>query len=316
MVLLILIALVGFGWFYFFSSNQVNILQAENAVEVQTLKIVAVGDINCPDLAVTPFQCQQEATAKLAGSLNPDLVFLLGDIQYGGGSLEDYQNFYDKSWGALKANTRPTVGNHEYEEASAAGYFDYFNGEKDLLDVAGTRDKGYYSFEKNGWQFIALNSNCWAVGGCSVDSPQGKWLQEQLVSSAESCQIVYFHHPLFSSGLHGAFPPVKPLLEIMDDNQVEVVLNGHDHLYERFALQDANGNPKPDGIRQFVVGTGGRNLYQIKDLMPNSEIRIDDKFGVLEMELKPQEYTWKFLDTNNQVLDSGSASCHLNQTST
>lgn len=314
-IIIVVIGLTGFISWLFLNPKSDYQTTPEIQLADKSLKVVAVGDISCPDLPVTDSQCQQKSTSELVQKINPELVLALGDLQYGGGSLTDYQNFYNKSWGTLKDKTRPAVGNHEYETPDAQGYFDYFNGIGNQIGPAGDTDKGYFGFEKDGWQFIALNSNCWAVGGCEENSPQGKWLVEELKKSTSKCQLVYFHHPLFSSGLHGPFPPVKPLWEIMYDNQVEVVLNGHDHLYERFALQDANGNPKADGIRQFVVGTGGRNLYQIKNILPNSEIRIDDKFGVLDLELKLQAYIWKFIDINNQVLDSGSASCHFNQTS-
>lgn len=278
--------------------------------EINVLKVVAAGDISCPDLPVTNTQCQQKSTADLVQKINPDLVLALGDIQYGVAGFDSYLKYYDKSWGVFKDKTRPAVGNHEYEEVNATGYYDYFK------TAAGEKYKGYYSFEKNGWKMIALNSNCWAVGGCDENSPQGKWLDQELKSANQNCQLVYFHHPLYSSGQHGINEMVRPLWQIMDKYRVELVLNGHDHIYERFALQDSKGQTDPQGVREFVVGTGGRNLYQIKTVLPNSEKRINDTFGVLKLELKSNSYDWQFISIDNQVLDSGSDSCHFSQTST
>lgn len=309
-LMLVAFGLIAFlGWLFFTPQSDIQTVLKTQVVPV-SLKLVAAGDISCPDLPVTNTQCQQKSTADLIQKLNPELVLALGDIQYGVVGLDSYLRYYDKSWGVFKNKTRPAVGNHEYEEADAAGYYDYFGS------AAGDKEKGYYSFKANGWKLIALNSNCWAVGGCEKDSSQGKWLEQELQSSNQSCQLVYFHHPLYSSGQHGMNEMVRPLWQILDNHQVELVLNGHDHIYERFAQQDAKGQANSLGAREFVVGTGGRNLYQIKTVLPQSEKRINDTFGVLELELKSGSYNWQFISIDNQVLDSGSDSCHSSQTST
>jgi hypothetical protein len=308
-VIIIVIGLTGFfGWLFFSSASDDQIPSKPLPVK-RSLKIVAAGDISCSDLPVTNTQCQQQKTADLIQKINPDLVLALGDIQYGVTGIESYLNYYDKSWGVFKDKTRPAVGNHEYEEASATGYYDYFKA------AAGDKGKGYYSFESDGWKFIALNSNCWAVGGCDTDSPQGQWLENELKTGTQNCQLVYFHHPLYSSGLHGMNEMTRPLWNILDEYKVELVLNGHDHMYERFALQDSKGMANPSGVREFVVGTGGRNLYQFKTISPNSEKRINDQFGVLELELKSDQYSWKFISVDNQILDQGSEGCRFNQAS-
>lgn len=273
------------------------------------LKVVAVGDISCPDLPVNSKQCQQQMTASVAASLKPDYVMVLGDLQYGGGSLADFKSFYDKSWGVLKDKTLPVVGNHEYEDASASGYFDYFNGIGKYTGIAGDRDKGYYAFDKAGWRIIVLNSNCWAVGGCTVDSSQGVWFKEQLENNSSACQLVAFHHPRYSSGLHGVNLGVQPLWELANQYQVELVLSGHDHVYERFAPQDDDGKYSEVGVRQFVVGTGGRNLYQFVNILANSDKRFNDQFGVLSLILQPTGYSWQFINTDQKILDSGEAVC-------
>ncbi len=310
---ILIVGLIFAGLVVFSKSDSKKIQQTDNTKAV-FLKIAAAGDISCPGLPVSLTQCQQKSTADLIQTLDPEIVLALGDIQYGVTGFDSYLNYYDKSWGEFKDKTKPSVGNHEYEESNAKGYFDYFNGVNNFSGTAGDRDKGYYSFEKNGWKLIALNSNCWAVGGCDKESSQAKWLENEL-KDQNQCQLVYFHHPLYSSGLHGMNEMVRPIWDILYKNKVELVLNGHDHLYERFALQDSNGSRSDDGIRQFVVGTGGRNLYEIKTILPNSEKRINDQFGVLELDLKDGKYDWQFISINNQVLDSGSDNCHINQAS-
>jgi predicted phosphodiesterase len=260
-------------------------------------------------MPVKSTQCQQQMTASLAASLKPDYVMALGDLQYGGATLADFQTFYNKSWGGFKDKTFPVVGNHEYEDASAAGYFDYFNGIGNQTGVAGDRDKGYYALDKAGWKIIVLNSNCWAAGGCTLESPQGQWFKEQLENNPHSCQLVAWHHPRFSSGMHGANLGVQPLWEMANQYQVELVLSGHDHLYERFAQQDAQGQVSDKGPRQFIVGTGGRNLYEFVKILPNSEKRISDQFGVLSLSLEPTGYKWQFIALDQTILDSGEAKC-------
>lgn len=275
------------------------------------ITVVAVGDISCNQLMVTNTACQQEATARLTEKLNPELVLVLGDLQYDIATNDNLMNFYDKSWGRVKNITKPAAGNHEYAEVGAKGYYDYFNGVGQFSGAAGDRDKGYYSYEKNGWKFYVLNSNCGEAGGCGEESLQGRWLEQELINNSSPCQIAYFHHPLFSSGLHGPVSMVLPLWQKLYNHQVDMIINGHDHLYERFTPQDPNGNiDQETGIREFVVGTGGRNLYQIVNTLPNSEKRISDTFGVLQLNLKENDYNWQFISIDNQVLDQGSAVCH------
>lgn len=307
LVMVIIVSVISFYWLWSKEAKK----EVVAVITRTDFKIVAAGDIACSNLTPLESACQQEATAKLIEQLNPEFVLVLGDIQYGGATLENYLNYYDKSWGRLKSKTRPAIGNHEFEgDATASGYFDYFNGIEQAHGVAGERGKGYYSFEKNGWKFYVLNTNCGEAGGCNPESPQGRWLEQQLTADTAKCQIAYFHQPLFSSGLHGPIAMVRPIWQILYKYNVDIVLNGHDHLYERFAPQDPYGKlDQTKGIREFVVGTGGRNLYQVTKVMPNSESRIVNTFGVLELDLRDSAYSWQFITTGNDIKDAGSASC-------
>ncbi len=275
--------------------------------------VVAAGDIAC-DPHSGNFQhgsgrgdnCHMQATADLVQQLQPDTVLALGDNQYERGSLEKFLASYELSWGAFKAITRPAVGNHEYLDRDAAGYFDYFG------DAAGAPDEGYYSFDVGSWHLVALNSNCSKVGGCAAGSPQETWLRADLAAHAARCTLAYWHHPRYSSGQHGNFATTEPLWQALMEAGAEIVLSGHDHDYERFAPQDAHGNlDTANGIRQFVVGTGGKNHYPMNHPRPNSEVRNDDAYGVLRLTLRPDGYDWLFVpEPGKSVQDSGSADCH------
>ncbi|HEY5601093.1 MAG TPA: metallophosphoesterase [Patescibacteria group bacterium] len=265
-------------------------------------KIVAVGDIACNDTKATA-TCFQSETANLAKSLNPDAVLVLGDLQYEEGELTNFQKYYDSTWGELKSITRPAVGNHEYGRTeNAPGYFDYFNGVGILDGPAGKRGEGYYSFDQGNWHIVAINSNCQFIN-CSKGSKQLLWLQDDLAKTEKSCILAYWHSPRFSSGLHGDDLEMEAIWQTLAQYGADLVLSGHDHHYERFAKQN--------GIRQFIAGTGGRSLYQIKELEPNSEIVNALTYGVLELTLKENSYDFRFLPVEGQTFkDSGSANCN------
>jgi hypothetical protein len=248
-----------------------------------------------------------EATANLLDGI-PGTVFTTGDNAYEDGTSAEFANCYDPTWGHHKARTYPSVGNHEYYTAGASGYFGYFGA------AAGDPDKGYYSYDLGSWHVVVLNSNCAAVGGCGAGSPQERWLREDLKAHrAASCTAAYFHHPRFSSGNHGNQPAVGPFWEALHDTGADVVLSGHAHSYERFAAQDPNGQADPaQGIRQFVVGTGGKSLNSFGTVQPNSEARIADTFGVLKLTLHIDGYDWEFVPVSGGTpsSDSGSGQCH------
>jgi hypothetical protein len=244
-----------------------------------------------------------EATARLLGSL-PGTILVLGDLAYPSGLPEDFL-CYDASWGRFKSRTRPSPGNHEYLTRNATGYFDYFGS------AAGPRDKGYYSFDEGAWHIVSINSNCSRVGGCGPGSAQERWLRADLAATSRRCTIAFWHHPLFSSGQHGAHRNMRPIWDALYEAGAEIVLTGHDHNYERFAPQTPAGAADPTrGIRQFTVGTGGKNHTRIRRAQPNSEVRNDDTFGVLMLTLRGDGYRWQFVpEAGKSFSDAGSGGC-------
>ena len=262
--------------------------------------LIGAGDIaDCTDLSGA------EATAKLLEA-NPGTVMALGDLAYPDGTAENFK-CYDKTWGRVKDRTRPAVGNHEFHSSGATYYFKYFGA------AAGDPKTGYYSYDLGTWHVVVLNSECKEVGGCEAGSPQEKWLRADLTAHPVGCTLAYFHKPRFSSGLnHGNDEEVTPLWQALYDFNAEIIVNGHEHDYERFAPQDPNGKADPKrGIREFVVGTGGKNHREFGFHKPNSELRNNDTFGVLKLILKQLGYEWKFLpEAGKTFTDSGSGSCH------
>jgi hypothetical protein len=242
-----------------------------------------------------------EATASLLDSI-PGTVFTTGDNVYRSGTPEEFANCYDPSWGRHKNRTYPSPGNHDYGFPDAAGYFDYFG------PAAGEAGKGYYSYNLGEWHIIVLNSNLSVDAG----SPQEQWLRSDLAAHPVQCALAYWHHPRFSSGsLHGSNHRMQPLWQALYDFGADVVLGGHEHNYERFAPQDPQGNADPiRGIRQFVVGTGGRSYYSFGNPIANSEVRSGDAHGVLKLTLHPGSYSWAFIPVAGETFtDSGTATC-------
>jgi hypothetical protein len=229
--------------------------------------LIAAGDIAACDRE------QDSATARLVEGIRGTVV-TLGDNAYEDGSAQDYERCYAPTWGAFYERTRPVPGNHEYRSRDAGPYFDYFG------PAAGTPGEGWHAFDLGGWRIYALNSNCSFVGRCDAGSPQLEWLTADLAREPRRCTLAYWHHPLFSSGSHGESPWMRPIWQALYDAGADVVLSGHDHLYERFARQDPSGARDPQkGIRQFTVGTGGESLYRFGSPEANSEARDQDSFG-------------------------------------
>ena len=245
-------------------------------------------------------QCDNnaEATARLLDTIG-GTVFTLGDNAYFHGTRENFRDCYEPTWGRHKARTRPAPGNHEYESPGALPYFDYFGAN------AGPRGLGYYSFDVGSWHAISLNSNIPMGAG----SAQASWLRSDLADHAGyPCIVAYWHHPLFSSGPNGDTPAVRELWRILYEAGADIVLNGHEHLYERFARQDPDGRPdQARGMRQFTVGTGGAALDQSAAPRPNSEARIS-AFGVLKLTLSAGSFEWEFISVSG-ARDSGSGAC-------
>ncbi|HEY6128068.1 MAG TPA: metallophosphoesterase [Candidatus Acidoferrum sp.] len=274
--------------------------------EPKNYVLVGAGDIaGCSSLAGAA------ATAKLIEQI-PGTVFAAGDLAYDRGTAEEFRDCYGTTWGKFKDRTRPVPGNHEYATAGASVYFGYW-GER-----AGPRGKGYYSYDLGNWHIVALNTNCDmpGVGGCGIGSAQEKWLKEDLAAHAKSCIVAYGHHALYSSGLlrrHAVHPELRDLWRDLYAAHADLMLAGHEHSYERFAPQDPDGHlDMQNGVREIVVGTGGRSHDPLGLALSNSEQRNSDSFGVLKLTLSPEKYSWEFIPVNGEqgFHDSGEGTCH------
>jgi hypothetical protein len=266
----------------------------------QSAILVGAGDIaDCTNLAGA------EATARLLETI-PGTVMAIGDLAYPDGTKENFE-CYDRTWGRFKSRTRPSVGNHEFHSQGATYYFSYFG------EAAGDPKTGYYSYELGSWHIIVLNSECLQVGGCNVNSAEEKWLRADLAAHPVACTLAYFHKPLFSSGgAHGDDLEIVPLWQALYDANADVVVGGHDHDYERFAPQTPLAKPDAArGIREFVVGTGGKSHRPFAPPHANSEVRNTDTFGVLKLTLRSGAYDWQFIpEAGKTFTDSGTGSCH------
>jgi hypothetical protein len=262
--------------------------------------LVGAGDIaDCADLSGA------KATGKLIDAI-PSTVFTAGDNAYEEGTAQQFRECYGATWGRFKDRTRPSPGNHEFHSGAAAPYFDYFGAN------AGDPKTGYYSYDLGAWHVVVLNSECAEVGGCQAGSPEEKWLRADLASHPAACAVAYWHKPLFSSGAkHGNDPEVKPFWQDLYQSKVTLVINGHDHDYERFAPQDPDGKADPArGIREFVVGTGGKSHRPFAKPLPTSELRNADTYGVLKLTLHPHGYDWEFIpEPGKSFHDSGTGAC-------
>lgn len=260
--------------------------------------LLAAGDI------VECSSGDSQLTADIIKRFPAATVVTLGDNAYPDGGKEDFQ-CYEKTWGKFKQRTRPSAGNHDYATRNAQGYFNYFGSR------AGDSDKGYYTYELGSWSMIALNSNCGYIGGCGKGSPQYRWLNKILSQSQARCTLAYMHHPWRSSGPSGPTEMVEPLVELLYENGADVVLSGHDHIYERFAPQRVDGRADNQrGMRQFVVGTGGSGrLYRVDGPLDNSEVWNNEMSGVLKLNLNKNHYTWEFLGVKEVFVDKGEDNC-------
>ena len=316
--------------------------------QTMTVTLVGAGDIGKCDLT------HDEATAKLTGNILASLstqarVIAIGDNAYPSGTNNNYANCYDNYklnqtfrtydrsrpawWGQYKAQTMPSLGNHEYLNSAdltlkSKPYFDYFRGVSPFKGPAAavpntagnpglTKGKGYYSYDLGSWHIVALNSNdhCKYVS-CAANSAQARWLQNDLATHPAQCTLAYVHHPLYATGSGGRAPELKPLVQILYDHGADVMLNAHNHRYERLARIDPNGNLDPvNGIRMITAGTGG-DPGDGTTATPHisSELRIFGKAGIIRMDLSGGSYSWKFVavdgTANGADMDSGSEACH------
>jgi len=287
--------------------------------------IVAVGDLACQ--ALTQGQgtatCQSGAIADLIREIDPDRFLALGDLQYNNGKLSEFLRVWDVQFGDLRGIIAPAPGNHEYGTTDAAGYFAYFG-------AAANPPLGYYSFDLGDWHIVSLNSEiCGDDPGCEPGTPQGDWLRADLQAHTDAaCTLAYMHHPRYdwrpwqkwivddgTTQFGGSeTEPLVPLWEVLSEEGVDVVLAGHNHLYQRWAPQDAHGNAVADGTIQFTVGTGGRQLYAFgRPPMPaNLEVTQNQAFGVLQMTLHANSFDYGWVSAPGQPTfeDSGAVACH------
>jgi hypothetical protein len=281
--------------------------------------VVAAGDIACPagqvyigddtegatdQIRAPRATCGQAATANLIGHMKPDAVLALGDTQYPNGAYSQFEGSYAKSWGQFRSITYPAIGNHEYLTGQAHGYFEYF-GQR-----AGNPSQGWYSYDLAAWHIVVLNSECSHIGGCGPGSAEERWLAADLAAHPNGCTLAYWHEPTWSSGAHGSNSLYSALWGDLAAAGVDVVLNGHDHDYERFAPLSANGQADANGVREFIVGTGGESHYKFRLPATGSQVRIANTFGVLRLALGPGAYEWSFVTVSGATLDAGEAACH------
>lgn len=255
------------------------------------------------------------ATAAVIGSADPSAVFTTGDNAYPDGSPSDYATMYDPTWGPFKDRTHPIPGNHDYLTEDAEGYVGYFGAENVTNDVDGGL---YYAWDVgNGWRAYAVNTEI------STSDAQLTWLQDDVAAHPDQHYILYGHSPRYtSSAEHPPSEDICPLWDALaDTGNLEVVLAGHNHHYERFAPMDCAGQSGADAVRSFVIGSGGKTLYDFGEVQPGSEFRNNNDFGVLAVMLYEGSYEWEFIasgrgqengdkvDRGNagQILDKGSA---------
>jgi hypothetical protein len=260
--------------------------------------LVGAGDI--ADCSST----DDSLTAALLDSV-PGTVFTAGDNAYGSGTAKQFATCYDETWGRHRDRTRPATGNHDWRTADLAGYFGYFGA-----TAQGPGGTPWYSYELGSWHVIVLDSECAVNSGCEADSAQGRWLAADLAASTADCTVAIWHKPRFSSGDHGNSKAGASFWTALHAAGADLVLNGHDHDYERFAPQDPAGAADPiNGIRQFVVGTGGKSLRAFGNIKDHSEVRLVEH-GVLQLTLHDGSYEWAFLSVTGDVPDRGTGACH------
>ena len=259
------------------------------APPIQSFVVAAAGDIASGGSG-------DEQTAALLDRIAPAVVLTTGDHAYPDGALSEFQAYYEPTWGRYRMRTRPSPGNHDYHTGDAAGYFAYF----------GARAPGpYYSFDIGGWHLISLNSEISMDEG----SAQYRWLQADLAASDARCTLAYWHKPRFTAGRYDDLTFTTPIWRLLYAARAEVVLNGHDHTYQRYGLLTPDGAPAPvRGIREFVVGTGGAGLYDLsRD--PRREAAQARVLGVLQLTLRASAYDWSFVPVSGGYSDTGSGTC-------
>ena len=268
----------------------------------QTAILVGAGDIaDCANDGGS----HARDTGRMLEAIASDAIFTVGDNAYMVGSTDDFKNCYDPAWGRVKSKTYPVPGNHEYGQPGALPYFQYFG---DRAGPAGFR-AGYYSYNLGNWHIVALNSPLQESGG--VD--QLLWLKDDLESSRARCTMAYWHYPVFTSGpSNGSVESrvMREVWQVLFDAGADLIVNGHDHLYERFAPQSPDGRRNDNfGIAQITVGTGGAPLYDFRGSTPNSMAQLRT-YGLLKLTLRDGGFESVFLPVAGGAFDLYSGTCH------
>ncbi len=251
-------------------------------------RLVGAGDI--ASCALSADSRTADVIDRLGGT-----VVTFGDNAYQSGTSAEFANCYRPTWGRHDGRVRPAPGNHDYATSGAAGYFGYFGNR------AGPPGAGYYYFDVGAWRVFSLNSEANLVAAAAFVRTN---------AGAKRCIAAYWHKPLASSGPHGDNPSVLPLWQAVYDVGGDLVLNGHDHGYERFAELGRDGTPLAGGMREFVVGTGGASPYAFGPARSGSQVRRSGTYGVIAVDLGTDGYSWKFHPIAGQTFtDTGSGSC-------
>ncbi|NUW33095.1 discoidin domain-containing protein [Nonomuraea sp. SMC257] len=266
--------------------------------------VAAAGDIAGNCRAGDGTACPHERTARLVESINPVYVLTMGDNQYDDGKLSEYRSYYATTWGRFKTKTRPTPGNHEYYDPAggASGYKAYFGS------IATPGGKTYYSFDHGNWHFVALDSE----QSMSAGSAQVTWLKSDLARTTRKCVAAYWHHPLFNSGSKGYDPVSLPVWRALYAAGADLILNGHDHVYERFRPQDPDGKATAAGPLAVTAGLGGAENYTFEhEVHPNSLVRLTDLHGVLKLTLTGTGFSGQLVQDDGRIRDTIPATaCH------
>ncbi len=259
--------------------------------------LAAAGDI-AKQCTASSSSCIHPKTVKVVDFIKPANVITMGDNQYDDAHLSDFQNYFDKSWGKYKSIMKPSAGNHEsYASPAFDGYDRYFG------TIAKPQGKRYYSWDKGNWHFIALDSNDFLTYDGLAEPEQLTWLKADLANTTKGCIATYYHHPRWSTGKRGHIPDSVDLWKVMTDNKVDLVLNGHDHHYERFYPLNSEGQRDPNGTVEIIGGMAGASPYELGPAKSITAKRLVT-YGVLKLSMTDNSYTSQLLGLNNEVLDS------------
>ena len=231
-------------------------------------------------------------------------IFTVGDNVQIMGEAHEYANCFHPTWGQFKERIHPSPGNHDWFTEEGKAYFEYFG------EAAGPAGLGYYSYDHGSWRMISLNSNC-EQRDCSAESAQMQWLRAELLANQNRCTMVYWHHPRWDSGTVPIDPAADVFWRTAAENGADIVVNGHDHHYERFTPIDAQGNPDSQGTRPFIIGTGGAWLFELGKPLPITEARDNTTYGIMVFYLHPEQYEWAFVPVDGgKFWDTGEGECH------